>query len=643
MCGIVGFINKGKNLDLVNNMLEIQRHRGPDDRGIYFDKNTGVHLGHNRLSIQDLSPAGHQPMVSDCGNYVIVFNGEVYNFKSIREELLKLGYKFSSHSDTEVILYSYKEWGIKAIEKFIGMFAIALLDKIENKLHLIRDRAGVKSLYYYVNDSEFLFTSEIKSFHKYANFKNKLNKRILSYYFQFGYIPAPYTIFENCYKLLPGHYLELNLKNLEYKIYKYWDVLDFYLQEKFDKSEEEILNELEEILTDAISLRMIADVKVGIFLSGGYDSTFVSAILSKKLNKKIDTFTIGFDDKKYNEAEHAKSIANYLNTNHYEYYMKKKDMLELIDNLSFYYDEPFGDSSSLPTIIVSKIAKQNVTVALSADGGDETFCGYSKYFFLNKIAPIFSNKMKKEILKLSLNLLNEDLIECFNEFLPKSARQTNIRNKLEKFKRAINSVSLEEMFLNASSYIDKDELLKFLSIPIDEQIYSNFYNRNGLSLLEYMMMMDYKTFMCDDVLVKVDRATMSVSLEGREPLLDHRIIEYMARVPEEIKYKNNTGKYLLRKILYKFVPKELVDKPKSGFQIPLQEWLADDLKYLIDKYLDEHTLDKEIFNIEEVSRLKQLLFSNKKVNVHLIWFIIMFEMWKEKWFDRETASASPCL
>lgn len=632
MCGIVGFIDKNESMHILNHMLKTQSYRGPDDSGVYFDEKSGVHFGHNRLSIQDLSSHGHQPFISGCENYVIVFNGEVYNFKNIRNELKNLGYKFISNSDTEVILYSYKEWGINCIDKFIGMFAFAVLDKLQEKLFLVRDRAGVKPLYYYADEKEFMFSSEIKSFHKHPKFKKEQNLVVLPYFFQFGYIPAPYTIFENCYKLEAGHYLEFNIQHSTFNITKYWDVNDFHLQEKFSKGEDEILEDVEKILDDAIDLRMVSDVPVGVFLSGGYDSSLVASILAKKQGKKINTFTIGFDDEKYNEAKHAKTIAEYLGTNHTEYYMKNSDMLDLVEDLPFYYDEPFGDSSSLPTMIVSKLSRQSVTVALSADGGDEAFCGYSKYFFLNKFQNIFSNSFKREVLKIGLNLFSADSVEYINEKLPKNVKQTNIKDKYTKFKRAINSSSLEEMFENASSYVDKNEIAKFLKVSKNQKLFKKWQKIGSIEFLNQMMACDYKLFMNDDVLTKVDRATMSVSLEGREPLLDHRIIEYMARVPLEIKYKNNQGKYLLRQVLYKYLPKELVDKPKSGFQIPLNEWLRDELKPLVLKYLDDSRLDESIFNIEEIMQLKKRFFDGVDIGT-TIWFILMYQMWKEKWLD----------
>jgi len=632
MCGLVGFIDKDKSIEILDEMLQIQSHRGPDDRGVYFDKKSGVHFGHNRLSIQDSSSRAHQPFVSGCKNYAIVFDGRIYNFKIIRATLEKLGYKFFSNSDTEVVLYSYKEWGIKCIDKFIGMFAFAILDRVQNKLVLVRDRAGVKPLYYYVDDNGFMFSSEIKSFCKHPSFKKGQNLEVLPYFFQFGYIPAPYTIFQNCYKLEAGHYLELKIDNLEFKVTKYWDVVEFYLQEKISKSEDEILEDIENILDDAIGLRMVSDVPVGVFLSGGYDSSLVASILAKKQGKRINTFTIGFEDKNYNEANHAKTVANYLGTNHTEYYMKNSDMLDLVESLPLYYDEPFGDSSALATMIVSKLARQSVIVALSSDGGDEAFCGYSKYFFLNKFQNIFSNSFTKEALKVGLNLFSLDVVEYINKKLPKSLKQTNIKDKYKKFQRAINSKSLEEMFENASSYVDKNEVARFLKVKKNQKLFKKWQKIESLEFLEQMMAIDYKLLLSDDVLTKVDRATMSVSLEGREPLLDHRIIEYMAKVPLEIKYKNNQGKYLLRQVLYKYLPKELVDKPKSGFQIPLNEWLRGELKPLVLKYLDDSRLDDGIFDTKEIKELKKRFFDGVNIGT-TIWFILIYQMWKEKWLE----------
>ena len=628
MCGIVGFIEKKENLKTLKKMIEIISHRGGDDEGIYIDKETGVHLGHVRLSIIDLTELGHQPMISSCGNYVIVHNGEVYNYKDIRKELIKYGYKFRSNTDTEVILNAFIKWGVESVKKFIGMFAFAIFDKKRKKIFLFRDRAGIKPLYYYFYDDFFMFASEIKSFHQHKNFKKLLNKDILPFYFQFGYIPSNYSIWRNCNKLEAGHYLEYDIEKRVIKVFKYWDVEEIYKKEKFSKSENEILNELEEILTNSIQLRLIADVPVGVFLSGGYDSSFVSAILSKKLGLKIKTFTIGFREEKYNEAVHAKRIAEYLNTDHTEYYIDEKDLFELIESLPFFYDEPFGDSSALPTMIISRLARKEVKVVLSGDGGDETFIGYSKYLALYKLEKM--NNILKYLLKLITYFPEE--IEKINEFLPKSLKQTNIKERLIKLRRALNGKNIEERFINASSYVNPVELKKLLKNYNTGIITELFKNEKGLNSLEYMLSKDYKLFMKDDVLVKFDRATMSVSLEGREPLLDHRIIEYMARVPINIKFKNGINKYLLRRILYKYIPEELVDRPKSGFQIPLDKWLKGNLKYLLDRYINKNKLDDTIFNTDEVEK-SLAEFLNKGSSAYKIWFILVFQMWKEKWLD----------
>ena len=631
MCGLVGFVNHQQQDNVLGAMLEVLAYRGPDDSGVLINRiaDNFVHMGQNRLSIQDTSKKGHQPFVSNCGNYVLVFNGEVYNFKAIRVELEASGQSFISGSDTEVILYAFKHWGIACLDKFIGMFAFAVLDKQQQQLTLVRDRAGVKPLYYFVKDNIFAFASELKSFHQLPSFAKKLNKSVLPYYFQFGYIPAPHTIFHNTHKLLPGHYLQYDLTDNSYEICKYWDVADHYQKDRFDFNESKIITDLEELMSDALNLRMVSDVPVGVFLSGGYDSSLVTALLAKDRSRKLHTFTIGFENKKYNEAEHAKAIARHLNTEHTEYYVTNQDMLDKIASLSYHYDEPFADSSAIPTMIVAELAKKDVTVALSADGGDESFCGYSKYFMLKRFESAFNNPIKKASIKTLLNIFDEKQAERFNGCLPKKYQATNIQDKFMKFKRAIGSQSLSAMFCNASSYVDGDDVSQFLNIEVD--LFNKFEFNNSLSFMDNMMLVDYKSFMVDDVLTKVDRATMSVSLEGREPLLDHRIIEFMARVPLGVKYKNKQGKYLARKILYKYIPQDMIDKPKAGFQIPLVDWMLSDLKPLVDKHLDVSQLDTEIFNSTEVLKIKQAFYAGDYVKVNILWFILMFQMWREQW------------
>ncbi len=633
MCGIVGFISKKREDDILEDMLKVQAHRGPDDRGIFVEKVSQkyVHLGHNRLSIQDISYHGHQPFISACGMYVLVFNGEIYNFKSLKKTLEDLGHRFVSHSDTEVILYAYKAWGMACLDKFIGMFAFTLLDKSTQKMYLVRDRAGVKPLYYYDDNTSFLFASELKSLHQHQGFKKALNKDALTSYFQMGYIPSPYTIFKHTYKLEAGFYLVYDLKDNSHEKVQYWSVDACYRKEKFDKSEAETLDDLEALLYDAVDLRMVSDVPVGVFLSGGYDSSMVTALLSQK-HKDLHTFTIGFEQKQYNEAQHAQSIAKYFATKHTQKYMTNKEMLSMVETLPFHYDEPFGDSSAIPTMLLSQLAQKEVTVALSADGGDEAFCGYSKYFFLAKFSKVFNSKFQKKILQNMVNTISPSVVEHVNDSLPKQLRQSNMRDKYQKFQRAINRDSFEAMFLEASSPVSPHDVKNFLKYTEDKAYLSKFKMHDNKHLVDEMMRIDYQTFMSDDVLTKVDRATMSVGLEGREPLLDHRIVEYMARVPVALKYKDKQGKYLLRQILYKHIPPSLIDKPKSGFQVPLQSWLEHELKPLVAKYLDTNKIDDEIFDVEEIERMKKELFLGKPDDINKIWFILMYEMWKEKWF-----------
>lgn len=614
MCGIIGIIDYSKNMDKqsFNKMRDSIDYRGPDDFGteIFEKDNFTIALGHRRLSIQDLSPLGHQPM--NFKNLSIIFNGEVYNFPEIKEELLKLNYTFISHSDTEVILKAFDAWGIKCVDRFRGMFAFCIYDKIDEKLYIVRDRVGVKPLYYYIGENEFIFGSELKAFYPYPNFKKEIDKDALSMYLQFGYIQAPFSIYKNCFKLLPGHYLQYDLKTKSYDIQKYWDIVDYY-EDVSNLNEEEIKEELEKILVDSFNLRLVADVPVGTFLSGGIDSSLVTAILQKYSEKPIKTFTIGFTDEKYNEAPYAKAIAEYLGTDHTEHYCTPKDVMNIIKQLPIMYDEPFGDSSSLPTVLVSSIAKEHVSVVLSGDGGDELFGGYSSYsLFLDRFKKIQSLPMKK-YLKILLNMIPDPIlrIEAIDE--KKYLKYLKLKNVLEykdvsnMFKLSNSVFTKYEIEKMISNYFYKDD--KFENLKIDN--------------LEKMMLSDFKGYLADDILVKVDRASMFVSLESREPLLDNKIIEFSAKLP--LKYKKN--KYILKKILSKYIPIELFERKKTGFGIPINDWLRENLKYLIDEHLSEKELEKHnFFNIQYINELKQMFFQRKNDD-RKIWTILMFQMW----------------
>ncbi|NPA55007.1 MAG: asparagine synthase (glutamine-hydrolyzing) [Epsilonproteobacteria bacterium] len=613
MCAIAGFVCATKRLDILQQMLNIQKHRGDDDRGVYWDAATNVHLAHNRLSIQDLSTNAHQPMISQCGKYVITFNGEIYNFHSLKTELEHLGYRFVSNSDTEVILYAYKEWGIKCLDRFIGMFAFAILDKAQNQLILARDRLGIKPLYYY-DKEPFVFASQIKALFCYPTLPKQLNKQILPYYFQFGYIPEPYAIFQHCYKLPAGCYLRFDLHTKTKTLIKYWDVSQ-YFQAKLDISYNQALNTLEALLQDSVKLRSIADVEIGVFLSGGYDSSLVSALFVKQ-HSNINTFTIGFEDKQLDEGVYAHKIAKFLNTNHHEYYITNQDLIDEIEEFSFYYDEPFGDSSALAMMVLSKMTREKVKVVMGADGGDELFVGYNKYFAIYKIISHNLHKYKHII-----NLLHPSMVRFINQLLPSKYKFKNLDEKFEKFQRTINQNNLQDMFMQASSYTNINIVSKLIST---NNKLDTFY-KHTLETFDYMSSVDIESFLRDDILVKVDRASMSVALEAREPLIDHRIVEFVAALPTS--YKITSSKHLLKQIIHKYIPPTLLQRPKSGFQIPLNTLLRKECKFLVDKYLVDYD---GLLDTNTLSQIKYEFIHQQK-HTQLVWFIIAFGLWYRRW------------
>ncbi len=639
MCGITGIYNlnnKPAKEDILRQMTEVLKIRGPDDIGFYLDENLG--LGQTRLSIIDLSSAGHQPMANENKTLWIVFNGEIYNFKEIKKDLEEKGYKFKSNSDTEVILKSYEEWGIESIKKFRGMFSFAIWDNQQGKLFLVRDRAGVKPLYYYSSNGTFLFSSEIKSFHKNPHFKKEINFASLALFLQFGYILSPHTIFKDCYKVRPGHYIEVSKQGI--KEIKYWDVIDYFLKEPFKSSEDEIAQELEKILIESLNYRMVSDVPVGIFLSGGIDSSLVTALLQKNSPNALNTFTVGFKEKGYDEAPYAKKIANHLKTNHHEIYCTAKDALDVIPKLSEIYDEPFGDSSGIPTYLISKFAREKIKVALSADAGDEIFCGYSRYAAIKKYYEFVNNipQFLLSFISASIQPFSNDVIESIYKSVPGLPRQTSLAGKIYKFKNVLsyNGKNLQKIMENSSSYWPERKMKNIIAknYEILPNNFSEFSRLKKMPILSQMQAIDYKTYLCDDIFVKVDRATMAASLEAREPLADHKLTEFMAQVPAEMKYKNGQSKYILRKILYKYVPKEFLERPKQGFEIPVGDWLKGDLKGILKEYLSEGRIKNQgIFNANQLNVDLDKFLSGKYDNPYKYWFLLIFQMWHEKWMN----------
>jgi len=576
---------------------------------------------------------------------VITYNGEVYNFKEIRKELESLGYTFKSHTDTEVVLKAFHKWGINAVHKFRGMFAFAIWDKRNKKLTLVRDRIGVKPLYWYFKDGLFMFSSELKALHKHPKFKKQLNLKGLTLYLQYGYITAPYTIFENTYKLLPGHYLEIDLKG-NIKIEPYWEIEDFFLKgieekEKWLKrSEEELTEELEELLTESFKLRMVADVPVGMFLSGGIDSSLVCALLTKE-GYKLKTFTIGFYEKEYNEAYYAKKVAEYLGTEHTEIYCTPKEAYEIIPKLPEIYDEPFGDSSAIPTFLVSKLAKSQVKVSLSADGGDEQFCGYTRYTFTaNRISKLANSPLKDLLVKILETIGVENLYTLYKTFRFVFPKYTNARDKVAKLISTLKEKEPLKQYDTSLKYFLSDDLKNLIVVdfslenqlfklkPLEEKV-----DLSKVDPLILFMYYDLKTYLPDDILVKVDRATMGVALEGRDPFLDHKILEWSSQLPIKFKYRNRKTKHLLRKILYKYLPKELIDRPKQGFSAPIYEWFKKELKILFKEFLNESKLKKDgLFNVSKVQQILRDYLDNKRVNHNKLWVLFIFQLWKERWF-----------
>lgn len=519
MCGIAGIVDyNGKSTEAtLKRMTDALYHRGPDDGGYYFKEleRSQVGLGHRRLSILDLSRHGHQPMAFD--HLTMVYNGEVYNFIEIRTELEKLGYNFESNSDTEVILKAYHQWGAEAVHRFNGMFAMAIFDSQKKTLILIRDRAGVKPLYWYQKDGLFMFASELKSFHQHPDFLKELDRDGLALFLQYGYIPQPYTIFNHTYKLQAGHFLELDTNSLKLNIQKYWDVIDYYNQPKLDISEQEAINETERLLKSACEYRMVADVPVGVFLSGGYDSSVVTALLQSNRSEKLKTFSIGFNDVRFNEAQHAKKVAEYLGTDHTEYYCTQKDALEILPSLPEIWDEPFADKSVIPTTLVSKLAREQVAVSLSADGGDEIFGGYEKYTQAAYYHRLFDKIPARHLFAKSLKCIAPE----------KTGLDLIVKNFSDKYHRALSVMaanSQTQVMQNLQKVFFDNEISIILKYKVPKLV-TDFdmepLLHTDLSSLDKMMAIDFKTYQLDDILTKVDRATMSVSLEGREPLLDY--------------------------------------------------------------------------------------------------------------------------
>lgn len=638
MCGITGFIfPKKQNTEeelrsIARQMTDSIGHRGPDDSGAWVDAGAGVVLGFRRLAILDLSPTGHQPMLSANERYVIVFNGEIYNFGELRESLIGRGHSFRGTSDTEAILAGFVEWGVEqTVRRLNGMFAIALWDQEARALYLIRDRLGIKPLYYGWQGGVFLFGSELKSLRAHPNFHAEVDRDALALYLRYAYVPAPHSIYRGIEKLPPGNLLRVAFDQAQplESMRAYWsatDVIESGKQNPFDGTEPEAVDELDALLRESVRFRMIADVPLGAFLSGGIDSSLIVALMQVQSNRPVKTFTIGFHEARFNEAAYAKEVARHLGTDHTELYVTPDEAMGVIPNLPFLYDEPFGDSSQIPTYLVSKLAREHVTVSLSGDGGDELFGGYSRYFraqnALNSMGWIpFS-------LRRALGGLSGGISESF--------AKNNIQNlaalstKFFFLSEVLNAEHPQDLYLRLVSQWEHPD--RIVRDGKESATIFEVPSPRGLNYIERMMSLDLVTYLPDDILVKLDRASMGVSLEGRVPYLDdHRVVEFAWRLPFGMKIRNGQNKWLMRQVLYRYIPKELIERPKMGFGVPIDSWLRGPLRDWAEALLDENRIKSEGYLKPELIRRRwNEHIQNRKNWQYPLWTVLMFQAWLEK-------------
>lgn len=641
MCGFAGFASDRKNwgaddmYGVVNRMSEALIHRGPDDHGSWIDNEAGVALGFRRLSIIDLSPAGHQPMLSDSGRFAIVFNGEVYNFEAIRRELLaaRLAPPFRGHSDTEVILAAIEAWGLQeAVKRFIGMFAIALWDRRSRELHLVRDRLGVKPLYYGWTGGSFVFGSELKALRRHPAFNPEVDRRSLASLVRYNFIPAPYTIYRDIRKLTPGCILTVGPGRSSAEEKAYWSVeeaVECGVSDPWKASYTEAVDELDRLLRDSIRLRMVADVPLGVFLSGGIDSTVVTALMQDQSSRPIRTFSIGFHEEGYDEAKNAAAVAAHLGTEHTEMYVTPAEAMAVIPRLPDIFDEPFADSSQIPTYIVSELARRHVTVALSGDGGDELFGGYGRYLaadpILRRISKI-PDGVRYPLGRL-LSILSSALLDGYGErVLPGRLRNRINARRLQGLATLLAAPAVNAMYQHLL-WPDPGSVVLG---PSGHQPALAEPRRSGLlsSPMSRMMYLDTISYLPDDILVKVDRASMAVSLEAREPLLDHRLVEFAWRLPMDMKVHDDGGKRVLREVLQRYVPRELMDRPKRGFAVPVGRWLRGSLRPWAEELLDERRMEGEgYFDPKHVRRLWAEHQNGTGDSCTQLWSILAFQAW----------------
>lgn len=653
MCGIAGLLAPPKYFtsdiqDVVRNMASQMFHRGPDDGRQWLDPVSGIALAHRRLAILDLSDAGGQPMTSHCGRYVLVFNGEIYNHEAIRRELESEGCPLTSvgwrgHSDTETLLTAIFFWGLeRTLHKSVGMFAFVLWDKKNRELYFARDRVGEKPLYYGLHKGVLLFSSELKALRTYPGFHGEVDRNALSLLLRRNVIPAPHTIYRGIFKLPPGSWLKLNLADVVKGRLpipqSYWTAAKVAAAGQDNLFHGDFLDasdELERLLKQSISGQMLADVPLGAFLSGGVDSSTVTALMQAQSAKPVKTFTIGFHESDYNEAEYARSVASYLGTEHTSIFVTPKQALDVIPKLPILYDEPFADASQIPTFLVSELARRKVTVCLSGDGGDELFGGYNRYIIGGKLGrklgwvPHILRARIAAIIKSTPPALWNARFDRFRSILPKNWGVRMPGDKLHKLAEVLSVTSPNEIYNQlVSQWPNSDNVV----IGSKEHAYLNLSDHNCASLLpdleHQMMCLDMTTYLPDDVLVKVDRAAMGVSLETRAPMLDHRIVEFAWTLPLQMKIQGSKGKLILREVLDRYVPRALIDRPKTGFGVPIDSWLRGPLKHWAEELLESSHLKNQGFFEAKLIRMKwEEHLSGKRNWSNQLWSVLMFQAW----------------
>lgn len=648
MCGIAGILAT-KPIDwskTLGRMADRLGHRGPDDYGIWSDPEAGIGLAHRRLSILDLSPAGKQPMHSASQRFVISYNGEIYNFAELQKQLGDTGsslVKFRGSSDTEVLLAAIEQWGLRpAIQRCRGMFAFALWDRTERVLHLVRDRVGEKPLYYGWIGKTLMFASELKAFQAFENFTPEIDRQALAAYMQYAYVPTPQTIFKGIRKLEPGTIASVSHRDAgKFPVpVKYWsanEIADSGVADQFKGSDSDAENHLDQLLRNSIGLQMIADVPLGAFLSGGIDSSTVVALMQDISQRPVKTFTIGFDETAYDESQDAAAVAKHLRTDHTELIVTADDAMSVIPKLPNLYDEPFADSSQLPTYLVSALARQHVTVSLSGDGGDELLGGYNRHAWVDKIwarvgrLPGFSRRAFAHATKTLSPDRWDSIFESLGEVLPSRLSPRMPGQKLHKLAGVIDAKSPEAMYRRLATHWHSPNSIVLGTNRAHGATNGRHWPNLG-STAQEIMLMDLVTYLPDDILVKVDRAAMGVSLETRVPFLDHPIIEFAWRLPLNMKIRDGEGKWLLRQVLDRYVPRTLMERPKAGFGIPIDDWLRGPLKDWAEDLLGEQRLKNEGYlNPSPIRKAWREHLTGTRSRQHELWTILMFQSWLESW------------